>query len=100
MSVMALYLPRRRMNSALTWAYEQFITTGMDLVAELKDLRETRKISQATVAAAVGVDQSAISHWEQGKSKPSGSARKLLERFVARERAKAKAAVAQEASAA
>lgn len=64
----------------------------MDLVAELKDLRETRKISQATVAAAVGVDQSAISHWEQGKAKPSGSARLLLERFITREKAKTKAA--------
>lgn len=54
----------------------------MDLVTELKDLRETRGISQAAVAAAVGVDQSAVSHWERGESAPSGSARILLGQFV------------------
>lgn len=54
----------------------------MDLVTELKDLRETRGISQAAVAAAIGVDQSAVSHWESGKAAPGGSARILLKQFV------------------
>lgn len=54
----------------------------MDLVSELKDLRETRGITQEAVAAATGVDQSAVSYWETGKSSPSGSARILLETFL------------------
>lgn len=58
----------------------------MDLVSELKGLRETRGISQAAVAAATGVDQSAVSYWETGKSSPSGSARILLEKFIAEAR--------------
>jgi DNA-binding transcriptional regulator YiaG len=55
----------------------------MDLVAELKDLRKTHGISQSAVAAALGVKQSAVSHWESGNATPSGSARILLENYVA-----------------
>jgi len=58
----------------------------MDLIAELKQLREKKGVSQATVAEAVGYDQSAVSHWEQGKASPSGSARILLQAFMARMR--------------
>ncbi len=56
------------------------------LVVELTDLRRTRRISQAAVAVAVGVKQSAVSYWESGKAKPSGSARILLEQYVERAR--------------
>lgn len=55
----------------------------MDLVTELIDLRDKKGVSQATVAAAIGCDQSAISHWEKRKTSPSGSARILLESYLA-----------------
>lgn len=58
----------------------------MDLIDELKALRERKGVSQATVADALGCDQGAISHWENKKAKPSGSARILLQGFMARMR--------------
>lgn len=58
----------------------------MDLIAELKQLREKKGVSQARVAEAVGCDQTAVSHWENGNAAPSGSARILLQGFIARMR--------------
>lgn len=54
----------------------------MDLVDELIELRASKGVSQTAVAQATGCDQSAVSLWEQKKTKPSGSARILLERYV------------------
>lgn len=54
----------------------------MTIIDQLKKLREARRVPQAEVAAACGVDQSAVSLWENGKTEPSGSARILLERFI------------------
>lgn len=58
----------------------------MDLISELKSLREKKGVSQGSVAEAVGCDQSAVSLWEQGKTSPSGSARILLQGLLARMR--------------
>lgn len=54
----------------------------MDLIDELKSLRAKKGVSQSTVAEAIGCNQGAVSHWERGEAKPSGSARKSLEAFV------------------
>ena len=56
----------------------------MELISELKKLREAKRVPQSEVAAACGVDQSAVSLWENGKTEPSGSARILLEQFIER----------------
>lgn len=53
----------------------------MDLAAKLKKLRKAKGLSQTDVAVAIGVDQSAVSLWEKGKT-PSGPARILLDRFI------------------
>lgn len=60
----------------------------MDLVTELIALRRTRRIAQQAVATACGVDQSTVSLWERRKVGVGGSARILLERFIADEKAK------------
>lgn len=54
----------------------------MDIPADFRNWRDQRGISQSAVASACGVDQSAVSHWEAGKSAPSGAARILLDRFI------------------
>lgn len=84
------------LKKSLTLAYELSITPGMELLDELKDLRETRGISQAEVAAFVGVDQSSVSYWETGKASPSRAARKLLQLWCedARKRPKIRRAAA------
>lgn len=56
----------------------------MDLIDELIELRKAKGVSQATVAENVGCDQSTVTYWERKKTKPSGSARILLQNFVAR----------------
>lgn len=56
------------------------------LIDELILLRERLSIPQTEVAAACGVDQSTVSLWEREKTKPSGSAKILLERFIAERR--------------
>ncbi len=56
----------------------------MDLIEELKLLREKKGVSQTAVADAIGCNQGAVSHWERGVAAPSGLARKSLEKFVAK----------------
>jgi transcriptional regulator with XRE-family HTH domain len=40
-------------------------------VTKLKQLRKQSGLSQAELAAAIGVTQGAVSQWEMGSSKPS-----------------------------
>lgn len=54
----------------------------MDLIDELTSLREAKGIPQSDVATACGVDQSAVSLWENRKNAPSGSAKILLQQFI------------------
>lgn len=71
------------MRRSLTRAYEFVIECVMDLSADFRNWRDDRGISQAAVATACGVDQSTVSLWETGRNGPSGSARILLDRFIA-----------------
>ncbi len=50
----------------------------MNEVINVKALRESLGLSQAAFGERVGVDQSTVSHWENGK-KPRGPALKLLQ---------------------
>ena len=38
--------------------------------ARLAELREAKELTQEEVAAAVGVDKTAVSHWENGIARP------------------------------
>lgn len=44
----------------------------------LRDLRERSGLTQAEVAERLNVDQSAVSHWEQGDFRPSKKYHKQL----------------------
>jgi transcriptional regulator with XRE-family HTH domain len=44
--------------------------TRLARTGALAELREHLGLSQAVVARAVGVDQSAVSRWESGKARP------------------------------
>lgn len=57
------------------------------LIDDLIALRKRTNLTQSAVAEACGVDQTAVSHWEKRKTKPSGSARILLEQFIAAQKA-------------
>jgi DNA-binding transcriptional regulator YiaG len=50
----------------------------MEQQINVKAIREALGLSQAALGEAVGVDQSTVSNWENGKS-PRGPARKILE---------------------
>ncbi|MBP0438443.1 helix-turn-helix domain-containing protein [Tianweitania sediminis] len=52
----------------------------MDTLLDVKALRVALGLSQAQLGEAVGVDQSTVSNWENGKS-PRGPARLLLQRL-------------------
>jgi transcriptional regulator with XRE-family HTH domain len=39
----------------------------------LADLRRAAGLSQSQLAGIVGVDETAVSHWETGRSAPSGT---------------------------
>ncbi|MBN9028893.1 MAG: hypothetical protein BGO05_18545 [Rhizobiales bacterium 63-7] len=53
---------------------------------DVKKLREALKMTQAQLAAEVGVDQSTVSLWETTTSKPRGPARKLLDMLASKKR--------------
>lgn len=53
----------------------------MQQVLDVKAIRATLNWTQAQLGSAVGVDQSTISNWENGKQ-PKGPARMLLEKLV------------------
>lgn len=50
----------------------------MQDTVDVKSIREKLGLTQAQLGEAVGVDQSTVSNWENGKS-PSGPARRILE---------------------
>jgi transcriptional regulator with XRE-family HTH domain len=43
----------------------------MSIAARIREVRDHRGLSQADLAAAVGVTRGACGHWEQGKTAPS-----------------------------
>jgi len=43
----------------------------MSIAARIREAREHRALSQAELAAEVGVTRGACGHWEQGKTTPS-----------------------------
>lgn len=54
----------------------------MQSVIDIKNLRKTvLKLSQSAFAEMVGVDQTTVSGWENGK-KPSRTASKVIERLA------------------
>ena len=46
---------------------------------QIKTIRESLGMTQTQFADALGVQQTAVSHWEQGARRPSGSAEILIE---------------------
>lgn len=40
---------------------------------ELREARKAKDLSQAEVAAALGISQAAVDHWEQGRRIPTGT---------------------------
>jgi putative transcriptional regulator len=48
---------------------------------EIRKLRERLGLSRADFGKAIGVSVSCVSAWERGERKPSGPARKLMERM-------------------
>lgn len=50
----------------------------MEQFIDVRAIRESLNLSQAALAAELGVDQSTVSNWENG-TQPRGPARKLLE---------------------
>lgn len=55
----------------------------MDDLLDVPALRAELSVSQAQLAELLGLDQSTVSLWETGKTKPSGSARLLMQRLLA-----------------
>jgi|JI91814BRNA_FD_contig_31_8597090_length_730_multi_6_in_0_out_0_2 putative transcriptional regulator len=45
----------------------------------VKDIRKELNVSQAVLARYIGVSTSVVRAWEQGQSKPNGSASRLLQ---------------------
>lgn len=46
---------------------------------EIKTIRDTLGMTQTEFAESLGVSQMAVSHWENGLRRPSGSAEILIE---------------------
>jgi len=53
----------------------------------IKEIRKQLNISQAVLARLLGVSASVVRAWEQGQSKPNGSASRLLQIAAARPKA-------------
>jgi putative transcriptional regulator len=53
----------------------------------VKDVRKQLNVSQAVLARYLGVSASVVRAWEQGQSKPNGSASRLLQIAAARPKA-------------
>jgi len=58
----------------------------MDDLFDAAAVRTELGLSQAQLAELLGIDQSSISNWETGKTKPSGPSRMLLQRLLAEHR--------------
>jgi DNA-binding transcriptional regulator YiaG len=50
----------------------------MEQRIDVKRLRNRLGLTQVQLGAAIGVDQSTVSNWENGDTKPRGPALKLL----------------------
>ena len=46
---------------------------------DVKRIRARSRVSQAVFAEVLGINKSTVQHWEQGRKKPSGAARRLLD---------------------
>ncbi|MFW5837851.1 MAG: helix-turn-helix domain-containing protein [Desulfovibrionaceae bacterium] len=46
---------------------------------EVRSIRRRSKVSQAVFAEVLGINKTTVQHWEQGRKKPSGSSRRLLD---------------------
>ncbi len=53
----------------------------MEISERLRELRTEKNLSQAQLAAATGLSQSAIARWELGKTEPTASAIVVLVKF-------------------
>ncbi len=53
----------------------------------VKDIRKELNVSQAVLARYIGVSTSVVRAWEQGQSKPNGSASRLLQIAAAQPKA-------------
>ncbi|MFZ4404774.1 MAG: helix-turn-helix domain-containing protein [Pseudobdellovibrionaceae bacterium] len=53
----------------------------------VKDIRKELNVSQAVLARYIGVSASVVRAWEQGQSKPNGSASRLLQIAAAQPKA-------------
>ncbi|WAX93167.1 helix-turn-helix domain-containing protein [Aminobacter sp. NyZ550] len=68
----------------MTTNYEFSITRAMEREIDIKAMRAELGLTQAALAVEVGVDQSTVSNWENGTTKPRGPARKLLQSIADR----------------
>lgn len=50
----------------------------MEAELDVRKLRDKLRMTQAQLASEIGVDQSTVSLWETGHSRPRGPALKLL----------------------
>ncbi|WP_367944871.1 helix-turn-helix domain-containing protein [Aquamicrobium sp.] len=51
----------------------------MEQVIDVKTIREDLGLTQAQFGQLVGVDQSTVSNWEKGETRPRGPAIKVIE---------------------
>jgi DNA-binding transcriptional regulator YiaG len=58
-----------------------------DLAQELRDVRREMDLSQEGMARRLGVSTSAYIAWEQGRRRPRGLYRKLVDRLLAKKEA-------------
>jgi transcriptional regulator with XRE-family HTH domain len=54
---------------------------GMSFAVKVKQIRESARLKQAAFAEKLGVDQSTVSKWENGKQKPDTEALLALSEF-------------------
>ncbi len=68
--------------------YVPFDTTGdaLPLCERLKGYRSVRGLSQKRLAALLGVDASAVWHWERGRSRPNEQHAARIEGLLKRTR--------------
>lgn len=48
------------------------------LASEIKDIRLSLEMTQTVFAAVIGVSEKTVEAWEGGRSKPSGTAKRML----------------------
>ena len=65
---------RRLEKSGITVPRAETLTPG-----EIRALREKYQISQAVLAQLIGASTAAVTQWEQGLRRPTGTASKVLD---------------------